>query len=114
MSIDKASRAPRLSNRSEAGATVSNGASVAIAEVVALQTGQKCEEAGAAVELAQKWNCAPRKKTARSSAKTAIPDERWCMCFVRRSLGKIGCGVKHSHSTFGATKRCPCPSKLLH
>jgi hypothetical protein len=54
MSVDKASRAPGLSNRWETGATTSNSASVAIAEVVALQTGQKCEEAGAALTSLQK------------------------------------------------------------
>jgi hypothetical protein len=37
-------------------ATTSNSASVAIAEVVALQIGQTWEDAGRAVESPQKWN----------------------------------------------------------
>jgi hypothetical protein len=54
MSIDKASRAPGLSNRSDTGATTGNAASAAIAEVVVLQTGQKCEDAGVAFRSVQK------------------------------------------------------------
>jgi hypothetical protein len=54
MSIDKANRAPGLSNRSETGATTNSSAWVAIAKVVALQTGQKCEETGAALTSVQK------------------------------------------------------------
>ena len=94
ISEDKMSRTPGLSSLLETGATASNNASLAIAEVVAQQTGQKWEEAGAALMSAQKWNWAPRKTTARSRAKTAIRDVRWCMCLVRRSLGKNGCEVK--------------------
>lgn len=94
ISVDTAGGALGLSNRSETCATSSKRASLAIAEVVALQTGQKCEEAGAALRSAQEWNCAPRKTTPRSSANTAIRDVRWCMCLVRRSLGGIGCNVK--------------------
>jgi hypothetical protein len=54
MSTNDASWVPLLSNRSETGATASSGAWVAIAEVVVLQTGQKCEGAGAALKSAQK------------------------------------------------------------
>jgi hypothetical protein len=54
MSNDKASRAPGLSNRSDTGATTGNAASAAIAEVVVLQTGQKCEDAGVAFRSVQK------------------------------------------------------------
>jgi hypothetical protein len=53
MSVDKASRVPGLSNRSEPGAITSNSASLAIADIVVLHTGQKCEEAGAARKSAQ-------------------------------------------------------------
>lgn len=94
MSEDKMSGAPGLSSRLEAGATTSNNDSLAIAEVVALQTGQRWDESEAALRSAQKWNCAARKTTAKSRAKTAIRDVRWCMCLVRRSLGKNSCGVK--------------------
>jgi hypothetical protein len=54
MSTNDAGRLPGLSNRSETGATASSGAWVVIAEVVVLQTGQKCEGAGTALKSAQK------------------------------------------------------------
>jgi hypothetical protein len=63
-----------LSNRLETGATSNESASLAIADIVALQTGQECEEAGAVRRSAQEWNWAPRKTTARSKAKSAIRD----------------------------------------
>ncbi len=78
MSVDRLSWAPGLSNRREAGATTSSRAWAATAELVALQTGQKCEAAGAAVTSAQKWNCAPKKMTARSRAKVRIRRASWC------------------------------------
>ena len=96
MCVDRLSWAPGLSNRWETGATTSSRAWAAIAELVALQTGQKCEAAGAAVRSAQKWNCAPRKMTANSSAKTAVREVLWCMFLIRWSLGKNGCEVKQS------------------
>src|SRR5256885_106347 len=94
ISVNMASRTMGPSRRSETGAIISDIVSVAIAELVALHTGHMWEEAGAALKSAQKWNCAPRKTAAKSSAKRAIRSERGCMCLVRRSLGKIGCGVK--------------------
>jgi len=53
MSVDKAGRVPGLSNRPETGAMTSDSASLAIADIVVLHTGQKCEEAGAARKSAQ-------------------------------------------------------------
>jgi len=44
----------------------------------------------------------------------AIRDVHWCMFLIRRSLGKIGCGVKHSRVMARATKLGLHPSKLLH
>ncbi len=38
-------------------------------ETVAEQTGQMCEADGVGAKSEQKWNCAPRKITARSKAK---------------------------------------------
>ena len=54
ISEDKISGTPGLSSRSETGATTSNKEALAIAEVVALQTGQRCEESDAALRSAQK------------------------------------------------------------
>ena len=42
------------------------GDGAAATETVAEQTGQMCDADGAEVWSAQKWNCAPRKITARS------------------------------------------------
>lgn len=53
MSVDKAGRVPGLSNRPETGAMTSDTASLAIADIVVLHTGQKCEEDGAARKSAQ-------------------------------------------------------------
>jgi hypothetical protein len=54
ISEDKMSRALGLSSRLETGATTSNKETLAIADVVALQTGQRCEEqSGAALRSAQ-------------------------------------------------------------
>lgn len=47
-------RCPGLSNRLETGATTNNNASVAMTDVVVLQTGQKCDEAEAPLRSAQK------------------------------------------------------------
>ncbi len=48
------------------------GEEVATTEPTAEQTGQTCEPEGEAEESAQKWNCAPRKRTPRSNAKRRI------------------------------------------
>ena len=53
MSEDRESGVARGAKRSETGATASDSAWVAIAEVVALHTGHKCEEAGAVLKSAQ-------------------------------------------------------------
>jgi type IV secretory pathway TrbL component len=54
ISEDKMSGTPGLSSRSETGATTNNKEALAIAEVVALQTGQRCDEqSGAALRSAQ-------------------------------------------------------------
>jgi hypothetical protein len=68
---------PALSNWLLTGATTnSNNDSLAIAEAVALQTGQKSEEAGDPLRSAQKWNCAPRKITASNRAKRGVAIRR--------------------------------------
>jgi hypothetical protein len=55
ISEDKISVTLGLSSRLETGATTSNKEALAIAEVVALQTGQRCDEqSGAALRSAQK------------------------------------------------------------
>ena len=54
ISEDKMSGTPGLSTRSETGATTNNKEALAIAEVVALQTVQRCEEqSGAALRSTQ-------------------------------------------------------------
>jgi hypothetical protein len=45
---------PGFSSRLETGAITSNNDSLIMAEVVALQTGQRCEESGDALRSAQK------------------------------------------------------------
>ena len=70
------------------------GDCAAIAKHVAEQTGQMCEADGATVKSAQKWNCAPRKMTLRSTAKMRMRCVLACMCLLRISLGKNGCVVK--------------------
>ena len=72
ISVDTVGGMLGLSNRLETGATTSKSASLAIAEVAALQTGQKCDAGGPGLRSAQEWNWAPRNTTARSSAKSAI------------------------------------------
>jgi len=52
--VDKMSGTPGFSSRLETGAITSNNDSLIMAELVALQTGQKCEEAGAALRSVQK------------------------------------------------------------
>ena len=71
------------------------GDCAAIAKHVAEQTGQMCEADGATVKSAQKWNCAPRKMTLRSTAKMRMRCVLACMCLLRISLGKNGCVVKY-------------------
>jgi len=72
------------------------GDCVATTEAAVEQTGQICEADGEAVKSAQKWNCAPRKTTPRSSAKMRICPVLACMCLLRRSLGWNGCRVKQT------------------
>src|SRR5947199_276220 len=50
------------------GTTAITGDCVATTEAAVEQTGHICEADGEAVKSAQKWNCAPRKITPRSSA----------------------------------------------
>lgn len=59
-----------ISSLLEIGTTVMLGECVTTAEPAVLQTGQTWEEMGLEVKSAQKWNCAPRKKTPRSKATT--------------------------------------------
>jgi hypothetical protein len=72
------------------------GNCVATTEAAVEQTGQRCEADGVAVKSAQRWNCAPRKITPRSSAKIRICRALACMYLLRRSLGWNGCRVKLS------------------
>jgi putative N-acetylmannosamine-6-phosphate epimerase len=53
MFLDGTRRIRGFSTGSEIGAITRESASLAMAEVVALQTGQECEEAGAALKSAQ-------------------------------------------------------------
>jgi hypothetical protein len=88
----------------------------ATTEPVVEQTGQMCEADGAVVQSAQKWNCAPRKMTPRSNAKMRMRCDLACMCLLRRSLGKNGCGVKKTIYFLGclfATNRGFRTSKVL-
>ena len=55
------------------------GDSVATAEPALEQTGQKCEADGVSVRSVQKWNCTPRKMTARSNANMRIRCVLACM-----------------------------------
>ena len=68
------------------------------AEPATEQTGQKCVAEGEAEadKSVQKWNCAPRKITPRSSATTRTRYALLRMCLIRRSLCRIGCRVKHA------------------
>jgi hypothetical protein len=73
----------------------------ATAELAVEQSGQMCEELdGPDVRSAQKWNCAARKTTPRSKASSHIRCELLRMYFLRRSLGKNGCGVKGVNPVF--------------
>lgn len=85
-----------LSNRFVTGIMVALGDSAATAEPAALQTGHTWDEVGPEIRSAQKWNCAARKTTASSNARRRNREGTRCMCLLRRSLGKIGCEVKHS------------------
>jgi hypothetical protein len=73
------------------------GDCVATTDPAVEQTGQTCEADGVAVRSAQKWNCAPRKMTPRSNARTRILCGLLRMFLVRRSLVRNGCRVK-SHA----------------
>jgi hypothetical protein len=57
------------SSRFVTGTMAITGDCVATAEPAVEQTGQMCEAEGAASTSVQKWNCAPRKMTARNNAK---------------------------------------------
>jgi hypothetical protein len=73
----------------------------ATAELAAEQSGQMCDELdGPEVRSAQKWNCAARKTTLRSKARSLIRCEFSGMYFLRRSLGGKGCGVKRVNPFF--------------
>ncbi len=84
------------SSRFVTGATATSGECVTTTEPAAEQTGQMWEADGAAVRSVQKWNCAPRKATPRSNARMRMRQDSVCMCLLRRSLGKKGCGVKQT------------------
>src|SRR5712692_11141577 len=84
----------RFSKRCEIDATAISSAGVVTAELAALQTGHMWEEAGPEVRSAQKWNCAPRKIIARSTAKMRMRNRPRCMWLIGWSLGKKGCEVK--------------------
>ena len=85
------------SSRFVTGTTAMTGDCVATTEAAVEQTGHICEADGEAVKSAQKWNCAPRKITPRSSAKMRICRALACMCLLRQSLGWNGCRVKQSN-----------------
>ena len=84
------------SSRFVTGTTAMTGDCVATSEAAVEQTGQRWEADGVAVKSAQRWNCAPRKITPRSSAKMRICRALACMYLLRRSLGWNGCRVKLS------------------
>ena len=67
------------------------------AEPTTEQTGQKCVAEGEAEadKSVQKWNCAPRKIIPKSNATTRTRLALLRICLIRRSLGRIGCSVKH-------------------
>src|SRR5690242_13389979 len=69
------------------------GVMVGAAESAAEQVGQTWDPVDSSRSV-QKWICAPRKATTRSTTTNCILDFTKCMCLVRRSLGKKGCGVK--------------------
>jgi hypothetical protein len=62
------------SRRFVIGTMAMTGACVATTEPAVEQTGQMCDADGVAVKSVQKWNCAPRKMTPRSSARMRM---RW-------------------------------------
>ena len=67
-----------VSNRWVTGAMTSSSVCIAMAELVALHTGQECEESVPFMS-AQKWNCMPRKASATTMAKMVV---RRCMCLI--------------------------------
>ena len=90
------SRRGATSRRLAKGTIARTGDWVATKTVVLEHSGQMCEPAGVAVTSAQKWNCAPRKATASSKARIRRDGTFRGMWYVRRSLGRKGCGVKQS------------------
>ena len=104
------------SSRLVTGTMAMLGDGVATTEPAVEQTGQICDADGAAVRSAQKWNCAPRKIKAMSNPKMRIRRVLACMCLLRRSLGRNGCGVKKTIYLLGAslaTNLLVRPSKVL-
>jgi hypothetical protein len=76
----------------------------ATAELAVEQSGQKCDELdGPEVRSAQKWNCAARKATLRSKARSLIRCELLGMYFLRRSLEGKRCRGKHVNPFSGWT-----------
>lgn len=84
----------RTSTRLTTGTT----ANVKVCGVTAVPTveqiWQGCELAGPEFRSAQKWNCAARKANPSSSAPMPILLSLGNIFVLRRSLGRIGCGVK--------------------
>lgn len=70
------------------------GVEVTTTEAAAEQTGQICELAGPGLMSAQKWNWAPRKRTARRRAKITTLLRWRSMQVLRPSLGEKGYRVK--------------------
>jgi len=86
----------KLSKRLETSTIAALGDSAATAVPAALQTGQTCVDVGPEIRSAQKWNCAPRKMSARTKANMRMRRAFCCTLLIRWSLGKNGCGVKYS------------------
>src|SRR5260370_41123228 len=84
------------SSRFVTGTIAMMGDCVATTEPAVEQSGQMCEADGAAVNSVQKWNCAPRKIIPTSNPKMRMRCVFACMCLLRRSLGRDGCGVKQT------------------
>ncbi len=84
------------SSRFVTGTRATSGECMATTEPTIEQTGQMWEADGAAVRSVQKWNCAPRKATPRSKTRMRMRQDSVCMCLLRGSLGKKGCGVKQT------------------
>jgi hypothetical protein len=92
------------------------GDCVATAEPIVEHTGQTCELDGAAVQSAQKWNCAARNMPPRSNAKMQMERDLDCIWLLGRSLCGNGCRVKKTLCLLGyqsATNQDFRPSKVL-